>query len=65
MTTALIQQHSELAHRSTKTLWVFAITSIAVFMTTLDNLVVTSAIPVIRHDLHAGINGLEIGRAHV
>src|SRR5438270_8558913 len=41
------------------TLWTFAITSIAVFMTTLDNLVVTTAIPVIRHDLHAGINGLE------
>ena len=30
-----------------KTLWVFAITLIAVFMTTLDNLVVTSAIAVI------------------
>jgi EmrB/QacA subfamily drug resistance transporter len=44
---------------STKTLWTFAITSLAVFMTTLDNLVVTSAIPVIRRDLHAGINGLE------
>jgi EmrB/QacA subfamily drug resistance transporter len=44
---------------NTKTLWVFAITSLAVFMTTLDNLVVTSAIPVIRRDLHAGLNGLE------
>ena len=43
----------------TKTLWTFAITSAAVFMTTLDNLVVTTAIPVIRRDLHAGINGLE------
>ena len=42
-----------------KTLWTFAITSLAVFMTTLDNLVVTNAIPVIRRDLHAGINGLE------
>src|SRR6266480_3127028 len=42
-----------------KTLWTFAITSLAVFMTTLDNLVVTSAIPVIRRDLHAGINGVE------
>ena len=41
------------------TLWTFAITSVAVFMTTLDNLVVTTAIPVIRRDLHAGINGLE------
>src|SRR5947207_11938886 len=39
--------------------WTFAITSTAVFMTTLDNLVVTTAIPVIRRDLHAGISGLE------
>jgi hypothetical protein len=31
-----------------KTLWVFAITSVAVFMTTLDNLVVTSAISLAR-----------------
>ena len=36
-----------------KTLWTFAITSTAVFMTTLDNLVVTTALPVIRTDLHA------------
>ena len=42
-----------------KTLWTFAITSLALFKTTLDNLVVTSATPVIRRDLHAGINGLE------
>jgi EmrB/QacA subfamily drug resistance transporter len=28
-------------------------------MTTLDNLVVTTALPVIRHDLHAGLSGLE------
>src|SRR5216117_3751421 len=40
-------------------LWAFAITSIAIFMTTLDNLVVTTALPVIRHDLHAGLSGLE------
>src|SRR5256885_4785372 len=40
-------------------LWTFAITSIALFMTTLDNLVVTTALPVIRHDLHASIQGLE------
>ncbi len=42
-----------------KTLWTFVITSVALFMVTLDNLVVTTAIPVIRHDLHAGLNGLE------
>src|SRR5438034_1254078 len=42
-----------------KTLWAFAISSVAVFMVTLDNLVVTTAVPVIRRDLHAGIGGLE------
>ncbi|CAB4706626.1 MAG: DHA2 family efflux MFS transporter permease subunit [Actinobacteria bacterium] len=39
--------------------WTFAISSLAVFMVTLDNLVVTTAVPVIREDLHAGIAGLE------
>jgi EmrB/QacA subfamily drug resistance transporter len=39
--------------------WAFAITSAALFMVTLDNLVVTTALPVIRRDLHAGISGLE------
>src|SRR6266542_4717047 len=40
-------------------LWTFAITSIALFMVTLDNLVVTTALPVIRHDLHASLSQLE------
>ena len=44
--------------RST-TIWTFAITSVALFMTTLDNLVVTTALPVIRRELHAGLGGLE------
>ena len=44
---------------SSKTLWTFAITSTAVFMTTLDNLVVTTALPVIRTDLHATLAGVE------
>src|SRR5436305_5056975 len=49
-----------MTHKSTTSMWwTFAITSLALFMTTLDNLVVTTAIPVIRHDLHAGITGLE------
>src|ERR1700751_4919643 len=39
--------------------WTFAITSLALFMVTLDNLVVTTAIPVIRRDLHAGLSGPE------
>src|SRR6266705_531707 len=42
-----------------KTMWAFALTSAAAFMVTLDNLVVTTAIPVIRRDLHAGIGGIE------
>ncbi len=43
----------------TSTIWTFAITSVALFMTTLDNLVVTTALPVIREDLHASLSGLE------
>jgi hypothetical protein len=42
-----------------KALWALAITSIAVFMVTLDNLVVTTAIPVLREDLHARLSGLQ------
>ena len=40
-------------------LWTFAATSLALVMVTLDNLVVTTALPVIRKDLHASIEGLE------
>jgi EmrB/QacA subfamily drug resistance transporter len=40
-------------------MWTFAITSVAVFMATLDNLVVTTALPVIRKDLHATLASLE------
>ena len=47
------------ARMSPKALWTLAITSVAVFMVTLDNLVVTTAIPVIRHDLHASLSGLQ------
>jgi EmrB/QacA subfamily drug resistance transporter len=42
-----------------RTLWAFVITSLAAFMVTLDNLVVTTALPVIRVDLGASIEGLE------
>src|SRR4051812_16047587 len=50
-----------MSHKSTNASlwWTFAITSTALFMVTLDNLVVTTAIPVIRRDLHASIGGLE------
>src|SRR5215208_5928622 len=44
---------------SPKALWALAITSIAVFMVTLDNLVVTTAIPVLREDLQASLSGLQ------
>src|SRR5215210_3809147 len=44
---------------SRKTIWTFAITSLALFMVTLDNLVVTTALPVIRTDLHATLSQLE------
>jgi EmrB/QacA subfamily drug resistance transporter len=40
-------------------LWTFAITSIALFMVVLDNLVVSTALPVIRVDLGASIEELE------
>ena len=45
--------------RRSSTIWTFAITSVALFMTTLDNLVVTTALPVIHRDLHASLSGLE------
>jgi EmrB/QacA subfamily drug resistance transporter len=47
---------SKIGHR---TLWTFAITSVALFMVTLDNLVVTTALPVIREDLGATLADLE------
>jgi EmrB/QacA subfamily drug resistance transporter len=40
-------------------IWTLAITSVALFMVSLDNLVVTTALPVIRHDLGASISQLE------
>jgi EmrB/QacA subfamily drug resistance transporter len=40
-------------------IWTMVITSIALFMVSLDNLVVSTALPVIRRDLHATISQLE------
>ncbi|MDE3024460.1 MAG: DHA2 family efflux MFS transporter permease subunit [Acidobacteriota bacterium] len=40
-------------------LWTIGITSVALFMVSLDNLVVTTALPVIRRSLHASISQLE------
>jgi len=42
-----------------KTFWAFALTSIALFMTALDNLVVTTALPVIKQQLGGGVEALE------
>ncbi len=39
--------------------WTLVITSVALFMVSLDNLVVTTALPVIRRQLHASISQLE------
>jgi EmrB/QacA subfamily drug resistance transporter len=43
----------------TRTIWTFVVTSIALFMAQLDNLVVTTALPVIRQNLHASLSSLE------
>jgi len=42
-----------------RTGWTLALVSAALFMVTLDNLVVTTALPRIRVDLHATLGGLE------
>jgi hypothetical protein len=39
----------------TRTIWTFIVTSVALFMAQLDNLVVTTALPVIRQNLHASL----------
>ena len=45
--------------RRTSVLWTFLITSIGLFMVALDNLVVTTALPVIRKDLGSSLQDLE------
>jgi EmrB/QacA subfamily drug resistance transporter len=42
-----------------RVLWTFLVTSTALFMGSLDNLVVTTALPSIRSHLHASLAGLE------
>src|SRR5438309_3936823 len=42
-----------------RTVWTFVVTGVALFMAQLDNLVVTTALPVIRADLHASLSSLE------
>ncbi len=42
-----------------RTVWTFVVTSAALFMGSLDNLVVTTALPSIRAHLHASLAGLQ------
>ena len=42
-----------------RTAWTFAVTSTALFMASLDNLVVTTALPSIRAHLHTSLEGLQ------
>ncbi|HEX7289673.1 MAG TPA: MFS transporter, partial [Conexibacter sp.] len=46
------------ATTSSRRIWTSIVTSVALFMVTLDNLVVTTALPSIRVDLHASIAAL-------
>src|SRR5436190_13536246 len=48
-----------MARPRASTAWTFAITAIALFMVALDNLVVTTALPVIKRDLGASLQDLE------
>ncbi len=45
--------------QQTRVLWTFTISSIALFMAALDNLVVTTALPVIRKSFNASLSELE------
>jgi MFS family permease len=53
-----VMTDSAALHRA-KSLWALGIASAAVFMVTLDNLVVSTALPTIRADLHASLQSLE------
>ena len=50
---------SDVSRHSLRSGWTLAIVSVALFMVTLDNLVVTTALPSIRKDLGASIEDLE------
>src|SRR5215470_17278752 len=39
--------------------WTYLASGVAVFMVSMDNLIVTNALPVIRRDLGTGLEGLE------
>jgi EmrB/QacA subfamily drug resistance transporter len=50
---------ADLASRVHEQRWTIALAGLGVFMTALDNLVVATALPVMRTSLHAGLSGLE------
>src|SRR5438876_9542951 len=54
----MTERKIEMSKRA-RMLWTFGITTVALFMVTLDNLVVTTALPVIRRSLHSSLAGLE------
>ena len=47
------------ARQGRNAVWAVIITGMALFMASLDNLVVSTALPVIRVHLHTGLSGLE------
>src|SRR5690242_1492870 len=54
-----MNQRGKRMSAKSRTIWTFVVTSVALFMAQLDNLVVTTALPVIRNDLHASLSSLE------
>src|SRR5215211_7135780 len=54
-----IEEGSSSMSARTRTIWTFVVTSLGLFMVVLDNLVVSTALPVIRTDLGASIEQLE------
>ncbi|WP_405523465.1 DHA2 family efflux MFS transporter permease subunit [Streptomyces canus] len=54
-----MKQHSKQRIRGGSAVWAVAITSMAGFITALDNLIVTTALPSIREDLGGGLEDLE------
>src|ERR687898_1078411 len=56
--THYIERSSAMSAR-TRTIWTFVVTSLGLFMVVLDNLVVSTALPVIRTDLGASLEQLE------
>ncbi|WP_328636509.1 DHA2 family efflux MFS transporter permease subunit [Streptomyces canus] len=54
-----MKQHSKQSVRGGSAVWAVVITSAAGFITALDNLIVTTALPSIREDLGGGLEDLE------